>query len=184
MNVIFIDCESTGLEPGRHEPWEVAIVEEDGTEHVWCWRPRSSVVEAADDLALEIGGFHNRAPADRSVDDEMSAVDAVAALTEDSILVGSNPSFDAGMLAPWLRGWGYEPAWHYRTGCVATMAYGWLHGRHDALDVDYNLPLPWRSDDLSRACGVEPPIGDERHTALGDALWVARLYRHLTGGAA
>ncbi|MGN0126047.1 MAG: hypothetical protein ACI38R_22625 [Rhodococcus sp. (in: high G+C Gram-positive bacteria)] len=43
---------------------------------------------------------------------------------------------------------------------------------------------PWRSDDLSRACGVEPPTEDERHTALGDARWVKRWYDHIMGGAA
>lgn len=41
-----------------------------------------------------------------------------------------------------------------------------------------------RSDDLSRACGVEPPAEDERHTALGDARWVKRWYDHIVGGAA
>lgn len=43
---------------------------------------------------------------------------------------------------------------------------------------------PWRSDDLSRACGVEPPTEEERHTALGDARWVKRWYDHIMGGAA
>ncbi|MCK8670968.1 hypothetical protein M1M07_07535 [Rhodococcus sp. HM1] len=39
---------------------------------------------------------------------------------------------------------------------------------------------PYRSDDLSRACGVEPPAPEERHTALGDASWVKRWYDHIT----
>lgn len=43
---------------------------------------------------------------------------------------------------------------------------------------------PWRSDDLSRLCGVEPPTKEERHTALGDARWVKRWYDHIIGGAA
>lgn len=42
---------------------------------------------------------------------------------------------------------------------------------------------PWRSDDLSRTCGVEPPSDDERHTALGDARWALRWYDAMTGGA-
>jgi hypothetical protein len=45
------------------------------------------------------------------------------------------------------------------------------------------LTPPWRSDDLSRACGVEPPSEEDRHTALGDARWVMRLYDALTGCA-
>ena len=43
---------------------------------------------------------------------------------------------------------------------------------------------PWRSDDLSRACGVEPPAPEERHTALGDARWVKRWYDRIAGAAA
>lgn len=46
------------------------------------------------------------------------------------------------------------------------------------------LQPPWRSDDLSRACGVEPPSDEDRHTALGDARWAMRWYDVLVGGAA
>lgn len=45
------------------------------------------------------------------------------------------------------------------------------------------LTPPWRSDDLSRACGVEPPSEEDRHTALGDARWAMRWYDAMTGGA-
>lgn len=41
--------------------------------------------------------------------------------------------------------------------------------------------LPWSSDELSRACGVEPPPPADRHTALGDARWVMRWYDTITG---
>lgn len=45
------------------------------------------------------------------------------------------------------------------------------------------LTADCRSDDLSRACGVEPPTPEERHTALGDARWVKRWYDHIRWGA-
>lgn len=44
------------------------------------------------------------------------------------------------------------------------------------------LTPPWRSDDLARAGGVEPPSEEDRHTALGDARWAMRWYDTLTGG--
>lgn len=31
--------------------------------------------------------------------------------------------------------------------------------------------------------GVQPPSEQDRHTALGDALWAQRLYDAITGGA-
>lgn len=43
--------------------------------------------------------------------------------------------------------------------------------------------LPWRSDELSRLIGVEPPGEAERHTALGDARWAARAWDAVMGGA-
>ncbi|WP_072814308.1 hypothetical protein [Rhodococcus zopfii] len=48
-------------------------------------------------------------------------------------------------------------------------------------EISALLTPPYRSDDLSRACGVEPPTPEERHTALGDARWVKRWYDHITG---
>lgn len=44
------------------------------------------------------------------------------------------------------------------------------------------LSPPWRSDDLSRACGVEPPSDEDRHTAMGDARWAMRWYDAIVGG--
>lgn len=185
MSVLFIDSETTGLDPREHVPWEVAIIEPDGTEHVWFWRPSNVRMAIADRTALEIGGFHDRAPTEYDWAVESQAAEDIFALTEGNILVGSKPSFDMEILTPWLHAWGHEPAWHHRPVCVATMAYGWL--LREPLTAGERaevLSLPWKSDDLSRACGVEPPTGDERHSALGDARWVARLYRHLTGGGA
>lgn len=43
---------------------------------------------------------------------------------------------------------------------------------------------PWKSDDLGLALGVEPCPEEDRHTALGDARWVKRIYDTvMTGGA-
>ena len=41
--------------------------------------------------------------------------------------------------------------------------------------------LPWRSDDLSAALGVEAVSPEERHTAMGDALWAKRIYDRVVG---
>lgn len=51
-------------------------------------------------------------------------------------------------------------------------------------EINALLSADCRSDDLSRACGVEPPTEEERHTALGDARWVQRWYDHIIGSAA
>lgn len=175
MSLLFVDTETTGLDPAAgHVPWEVAIVEPDGTEHHWIWRPSDGDLEHADPIALDIGKFHDRAPDRHVVRDEADAAQAIVELVEGNIIVGSKPAFDIEMLTPWLRRWGYEPAWHHRPICIATLTYGWLTAlaalAPDAVPYGI-LELPWRSDDLARAIGVDPD-GYDRHTALGDARWV------------
>ena len=180
MSILYLDTETTGLDPRIHVPWEVAIIEEDGTEQVWRWRPAPWDLHYADPDALDMNGFHDRAPDTYDADIEWAAAEAIVAMTEGNIIAGSKPSFDTEMLTPWLRRCGVEPAWHHRPVCVATMAHGWLHAYDQAAGEHIDLPLPWKSDDLSRTCGINPDDYD-RHTALGDARWVRDWHRRLTG---
>lgn len=106
----------------------------------------------------------------------------VAEWTHGAHLVGAVPNFDAETLAPLLREHGLLPAWHYHLIDVEALAVGYLAGRRrtwSAVNVGTKpepTPLPWKSDDLSLACGVEPATEEERHTALGDARWAMRIY--------
>ncbi|WP_280454142.1 hypothetical protein [Nocardia brasiliensis] len=128
---------------------------------------------------------------------EYEAARIVEVWTRGAHLVGAVPNFDTETLAAMMRRAGLCPAWHYHLIDVETLAIGWLYGLaahgHSSLacmdapidcDVDsMPLTLPWKSDALSRACGVEPPSDEERHTAMGDAQWAMRLYDQITGGA-
>src|SRR5690606_7652248 len=66
------------------------------------------------------------------------------------------------------------PAWHYHLHDVADIARGWLYAAGMSRGE-----LPESSDELSRLFGVEPPGGQERHTALADAQWVRRWHTTL-----
>jgi DNA polymerase III epsilon subunit-like protein len=182
MRLLAIDTETTGLDPEVHVPWEFAIVDiETDDRTIRTWRPADDRVFAASDKALDISRFHQRAPKAYDFKAEYDAAAAVVELTSGAVLLGSNPAFDMQMLKAWVRPFGFEPEWHHRPVCVATMAYGWILGREAAGEWNRPLPtLPWSSDELSQACGVDPPSGDVRHTALGDAEWVARWYRRLS----
>lgn len=193
MGVLFVDCETTGLDPAEHEPWEVAIVQPSGREDVWCWRPSDDVMRNAEPKALEVGHFRDRAPLVADYDYQVEAARTIAELVDGQVIVGSNPHFDVQMLSAWLAWHGHLWSAHYRPVCAVTMAAGYLHNRgwvhrvgQDPVDAnddfDDVLAAPWRSYDISRAVGIAPPAADERHTALGDARWVARLYARLIAG--
>lgn len=130
--------------------------------------------------------------------------------TRGAHLVAAVPSFDADVLGQRIRAVGLLPAWHHHLIDVEALSVGYLNGLRAAGALDRPVPRersaiesaaewlrdktwrfeatanttpPWKSDELSRACGVEPPVETERHTALGDARWVMRWFDALTGGA-
>lgn len=203
----FIDTETTGLDPDRHEVYEIGLIVRDSEprhdQQFRWWLPVD--LTKADPVALKIGQFFDRRPdenrtwhgalqwAPGSGGREKGDVREVAAtlmeLTAGAHLVGAVPSFDTAFLAPLLRAYGCCPAWHYHLVDVEALAAGYLAGKAKADDllggevaeegIDLAQP-PWDSKDLSRAVGVAPEDFD-RHTALGDARWARAIYDAVMG---
>jgi hypothetical protein len=190
--VAFVDTETTGLDPDRHEIWEVGLILPDGSEHEWQLPVDLS---RADPIALNIGRFHERRwkwdsvigvgqPAvEFQTNPARFAFDFVR-LTRGLHLAGAVVSFDADRLWRLLRANGQCPMWHYHLIDVEGLAAGWLAGRgcKPADDRGYGADPrpPWRSDALSMAVGVDPDDFD-RHTALGDARWAKAIYEAVMG---
>lgn len=203
----FIDTETDGLHPDR-KVWEVAMIRRDERGE----RAAQFFVEVdlstADPMGLKIGRFYDRHPLGRriaghhleandagqyeqdgmpNVYSEIDAALMVAEFTHGAHLVGAVPNFDAEVLANLLRDNRLTPSWHFHLIDVEAMAVGYLeamriHGvGENGADAE-SVTLPYRSDELSLACGVTPPTDDERHTAMGDTVWVQRWYDVMTGG--
>jgi DNA polymerase III epsilon subunit-like protein len=162
--VVFLDCETTGLYPALgHEPWEIACIWQDDEK----WKETLFYPEVdlsiADPNALRLTSYYSRRASESwYVESRASAAESVAEITAGKYIVGAVPSFDAGMLDPWLRRNGQCLSWHYHLICCEALAAGLL-----------GQEPPWNSDDLSRNLGVEPT---DRHTALGDARWAKAMY--------
>jgi DNA polymerase III epsilon subunit-like protein len=180
--LVFLDCETTGLNPDQHVPWEIAyIVRESGwpdREVIHHLKPCGAEMALADPKGLEICGFHERTADPRFSWGEWRPVRR--ALLDDlagAHLVGNVISFDAEMIArnvlfePWPR------PWHYHLIDVEALAIGALTAR------GASVSLPWNSDEISAQLGVIPPQGDDRHTALADARWARDVYDAVMGGA-
>lgn len=200
--IVFLDTETDGVHPGR-KAWEVAMIRRDETGEAEIEFFVDIDLETADPYGLNVGRFYERHPYGRylagtipdfvfGIKDDGSflrtrdAAHAVARFTHGATLVGIVPDFDTEVLANLLRAEHLTPAWHYHKQDAETLAAGYLYGggRSDMMPRDLRevLTLPWSSEEISRAIGVEPPTAEERHTAMGDARWAMRIYDQVTGG--
>jgi len=160
----FLDTETTGLDPERHEIWEVGLIlrDEDDAE---CEFVAQAVIEPGD-----LGKWCT----------------LFSELTHGAHLVGAVVSFDEERLRRLLRANGECPMWHYHLADVEALAAGWIAGRPGGTWVGkaaapVDPTPPWRSDDLSLDVGVDPDKFD-RHTALGDARWAMAIYDAVMSG--
>lgn len=166
--VAFVDCETSGLDPRRHEPWEVALIMPNGVTHEWLLPIDET---RADLIALNIGGYFERAGVgELPVTAPATFAREFQTLTAGLHLCGNVVSFDANMIGALMLRHGVIPAWHYHLIDIESMIVGYLAAAGDGAYHD-ELTVPWSSEWLSRAIGVEPEQF-AKHTALGDALWV------------
>jgi hypothetical protein len=161
VTIVYLDCETTGLDPTVHEPWEIAYAVDDGPIHS-TFLPLHRFGAANPD-ALRVGGFHDRYKNPGDMYDVNVFDEQMREALNGATLTGANPSFDAGMLqhALWASRH-HEPPWHYRMLDVEVYAMG-------ALGYDVPKGLNRITADLQDR-GHDIPIPD--HTAAGDVATV------------
>lgn len=179
MILLFLDCETTGLDPVIHVPWEIAAVRAEhtddgrlqvlgGTEHFVSLS--HDQLQTSTPIALKIGQFEERYVEEEAVPWGCSA-SLIDRLCEDKPhLVGAVPAFDDRRVGDMMRRCGVTPRWHYHLIDIEALAVGYL-----VADQEYNVDNGWKSDDLSRVLGVDPEKF-ARHTAMGDVKWCMAQY--------
>lgn len=199
MRIVFLDLETTGLDPDRHEPWEIGLIARGhyANDREFLWRVMPDLTKA-DPNSLRIGRYYERTAghlAPTLTAANLASPDAkpkwslpravapiLAGLLDGAHIVACNPSFDAAFLKRFLPEHGHAFTAHYHLIDVEALAVGYLNGDHDHVLNVGRPALPWDSDEISRAVGVDPEAF-ERHTALGDARWVRAQWDAITGGS-
>jgi len=187
MAIVFLDTETTGL--GLDDDiWEFGAVrrEADGTETETHLFIEHNVFKCKGLPEPFLSDHDARFPEDGSAAEPDSAARIISELfTDRPHVVGAVPNFDTERLALLLRRFGIEPGWHYHLIDVENLAVGYLAGRaaQSEFDAGWATPgLPWDSDELSRAVGVESTRFG-RHTAVGDVRWAMAIYDAIMGPA-
>lgn len=152
MTLVFLDVETTGLDPNRHEVWEIAYAVDEGP--IECGVVMHSL-RYADPKALAMNGYWGRGVVPQSP--ELADVETACRFAlQGATLVAANPAFDAAFLR---ARWGETP-WHYRLLDVEAFAAGILGWatpkglrdiRNELIGCGYDIPKP----DHSAAADVE-----------------------------
>jgi DNA polymerase-3 subunit epsilon len=172
-SLVFVDCETTGLDPARHELVEVAAIRVSpqtlAVQIEIAMRVRPDRIDDADPESLRIVGFSEEAWSDAlPLDEAMAQLEPVL---DNAMLAGHNVAFDRSFLdAAWTRV-GHRPDnLDYHLLDTATMAWPLLSS--GALS----------SVSLTSVC---KHLGIERgreHSALPDARASLEVARRLLPG--
>lgn len=178
-DVVFLDTETTGLAV-TDDIWEIGAIRRHSDKTV----SELHMFVEHDVRKCRTLPQSYRADHDARYDHRISvpredAASIIAEFLDDAVhIVGAVPNFDTERIGILLADFGIEPSWHHHLIDIETLIVGHQLGSGQLLP-----PLPWKSDELSRVIGIEPPGPGERHTAMGDARWVQRMWNRIMGAA-
>ena len=157
----FVDLETTGLDPNKHEIIEAAIIlsRADGSTYEWQSKIKPKDIASADPVALKVNGYipeeWDKAPLLEEVSSEITS------LLEGTMPVAHNAHFDRSFLETHLG--------------VDTLPHRWL----DTISIAH-VVMPNRDRySLASLCDAFGIDNSGAHTALVDARRCLRLYESL-----
>lgn len=176
--LVFLDIETTGLDPIRHEILEVAMIKRTdsvpGADQEVTFSLNIDPL-AAEPRALEVNRYEERkdALAEAQVPDSFASRILFGTL-KDAIVIGNNPQFDLRFIEAFLRrnafevlgiGMPFTPTpWNYHPVDLKALVAGKL---------GLGEP-PWSTKQIARESGV--PLPEDAHAAFADAAWNRDVY--------
>ena len=99
LPLYFLDTETTGLSPQRHEIIELCIHRRhDGVGKTWIWKVRPDHIETANPRALQINGYDPATWEKEGITQSDLAAMVLQILRDPGIVVAHNAKFDLGFL--------------------------------------------------------------------------------------
>lgn len=126
MPLIFLDTETTGLDPRKgHEIIEIAMITRfsNGEEEIYHTKIKPKRLEFASEKALLINGY-NATDWKYAVPME-EAIEEIALRLQNGIIVGYNPCFDWGFIQSAMKEHGIVPS--HRIRCLDCMVLVYEH---------------------------------------------------------
>ena len=163
---LFLDVETTGLDPKEHELLEIACVIDtpEGGVASFEWKVKPEHIETAQPRALEINGYTEEAWKDAK-----PVAEVLRLLVEHgkyAVIIGHRISFDMSFINEALKKAGIEERLDYHIIDTMTLAF------------EHIAPNGTTSISLQKCCdflGIEPG----NHTALADVTACRALYYKL-----
>jgi len=168
QDLLFVDTETTGLDPTKHELLEVAAIRTspDGLKIISRFEAKLMPLhlETAEPKALQVNNYKPEEwTVDKCVMPEV-VVDALQQMAGNTVLVGQNVSFDEGFLSPLFVRLGMKPPWGYHK--VDTVALAW--------PLFCYTGLPGLS--LEKLCAFLGVAEMPKHRAMADAEACRQVY--------
>jgi DNA polymerase III epsilon subunit-like protein len=176
-NLAFIDTETTGTNPDRHEIIELAVViarqvprEGKGPKleiiEECEWKIKMERPEVAEEQALRVNGYNE-------VDwmfaiDRKKAMEEFAKKTQSCTFVSHNITFDYGFVTKAFEETGVESRMHYAKIDTISLAFARLY---DAPQAD--------KFSLRALCELFKIENTKAHTALADTRALVQVYKRL-----
>ena len=178
-NLAFIDLETTGLNPEKHEIIEIGCLiarqKDRGVQgplvekiEEFEIKVKPTHIETADREALRICGY-NEADWVFAVDLKQALLQ-LAEMTKSSIMVGHNVSFDWVFLEKAFEETGVSPEFHYHKIDTIALSFAKLYDNPDAQKFS-----------LRALCELLNIKNEKAHTALSDVRATFELYKKLLG---
>lgn len=176
-DLVFVDIETTGLDPHTHEIIEIAVlrVRQDWPEEglptfapalEWSTKVKPTHIGTADPVSLKINKYTEEEWSDAMNLDE--AMKLFIEKADDGVMVAHNVAFDAAFIDQALHTHGIQNTMHYHRIDTVSMAFGVLH----------NVPEVNRYS-LNELCKYFSITNEKAHTALSDVRADFALFRKL-----